>query len=142
MSDDDFREATSQSRAGRRTGLHELGGAASRSYAGDNGGGIARDREGYRDRDPPPTWDGLDPDSTFKTFEKNVRLWEHESDIPRNRRGAKLLRALTGTAQPATEDMDFEETFEEITTEDGVRNIMNKLKEFFLPPGGKPSPGL
>eukprot|EP00435_Cladocopium_sp_Y103_P019395 s2098_g4.t1 len=94
---------------------------------GDGGGG--RDRDGVRDREPPPTYDGQDPEGTFKTFEKNVRLWEWETDIPRRKQGAKLLRGLTGMAQLAVENMEFEE----IATEDGVRNVMKRLKEFFLP---------
>ena len=82
-----------------------------------------------RDREPPPSYDGLDPEGTFKTFEKSVRLWEFETDIPRRKQGAKLLRGLTGMAQLAVENMEFEE----IATEDGVRNVMRRLKEFFLP---------
>ncbi|CAL1165045.1 unnamed protein product [Cladocopium goreaui] len=96
---------------------------------GDGEGGGGRDRDGVRDREPPPSYDGLDPEGTFKTFEKSVRLWEFETDIPRRKQGAKLLRGLTGMAQLAVENMEFEE----IATEDGVRNVMRRLKEFFLP---------
>ena len=88
-----------------------------------------RERDGPRDRDPPPTYDGVDPEGTFKTFEKNVRLWEFETDVPKRKQGAKLLRSLSGMAQLAVEDMEFED----IATEDGVRNILQKLREFFLP---------
>ena len=92
-------------------------------------GGIARDRDGVRDREPPPSYDGNDPEGTFKTSEKNVRLWEFETDIPKRKQGAKLLRSLSGMAQLAVEEMEFEE----IASEDGVRNVMKKLRDFFLP---------
>ena len=70
----------------------------------------------FRDRDPPPSYDGESPETTFRQFEKAVRLWEFESDIPAKKRGAKLIRALTGAAKLATEDLEFEA----ITAEDGV----------------------
>ena len=92
-------------------------------------GGVARDRDGVRDREPPPSYDGNDPEGTFKAFEKNVKLWEFETDIPKRKQGAKLLRSLSGMAQLAVEEMEFEE----IASEDGVRNIMKKLRDFFLP---------
>ena len=42
-----------------------------------------RERDGPRDRDPPPAYDGVEPESTFKNFEKSVRLWCYETDIPK-----------------------------------------------------------
>lgn len=75
--------------------------------AGAQGQEEERERGGPRDRDPPPSYDGVDPEGTFKTFEKNVKLWCYESDIPKRKQGAKLLRALTGMAQLATEDLHF-----------------------------------
>eukprot|EP00435_Cladocopium_sp_Y103_P020155 s1114_g4.t3 len=84
---------------------------------------------GFRDREPPPPYDGEDPESTFALWERNVRLWEYETDVPRGRRGAKLMRALTGSARIAVEEMPFED----IACEDGMRNIMARLREFFQP---------
>ena len=83
----------------------------------------------FRDKDPPPTYDGVDPESTFQLFERRVRLWQFETDIPASKQGAKLIRALTGVASLATEAMEFED----ITSEDGVKNVMQQLKEFFNP---------
>lgn len=42
-------------------------------------------------REPPvPCWDGLEPATTFSIYEKNVKLWEFESDVPEQNRGARL----------------------------------------------------
>ena len=87
------------------------------------------DGPNYRDRDPPPTYSGEDPETTFRGFEKAVRLWEYETDVPRNKRGAKLLRSLTGVAKLALEEMEFDD----IACEDGLRNVMQRLKDFFMP---------
>ncbi len=83
----------------------------------------------YRDREPPPSYNGDEPELTFRTFEKNVRLWEYETDIPIAKRGVKLLRALSGAARLAVDEM----AFEEIADDSGVRNIMRRLQEHFLP---------
>jgi len=91
---------------------------------GDGGAGY-----GYRDREPPPAYDGIDPEMTFRVWEKNVRLWEFETDVPSNKRGVKLLRMLQGTARLAVDEMSFEE----VACEDGIRNIISKLKEYYLP---------
>eukprot|EP00435_Cladocopium_sp_Y103_P066713 s391_g29.t1 len=84
---------------------------------------------GYRDREPPPSYDGEDPETTFRVFEKNVKLWEFETDVPATKRGIKLLRALTGVARLAVDEMSFEE----ITATDGVSQVMRKLRDYFLP---------
>lgn len=83
----------------------------------------------FRDRDPPPSYDGESPEATFRVFEKAVKLWEWETDVPQRKRAAKLLRQLTGMAKLAVEDMEFEE----IACEEGIKNLMTRLREFFLP---------
>ena len=82
-----------------------------------------------RDREPPPGYDGENPESTFVIWERNVRLWEFETDIQKNKRGVKLYRALSGTARIAVEEMPFDE----LACEDGLRNLMQRLREFFNP---------
>ena len=102
--------------------------AAATSVGGGTAGGEGGSF-GFRDREPAPGYSGEDPETTFATWEKNVRLWEYETDIPRGKRGVKLLRALEGSAKMAVEEMPFEE----IACEDGVRNIMQRLKEYYMP---------
>lgn len=86
--------------------------------------------EGYgRDRDPPPGYDGLNPEVTFRLFEKNLRLWQFETDVPLKKQGAKLLRVLTGSARMAVEELEYEQ----IASEDGLKNIVNRLREYYTP---------
>ena len=82
-----------------------------------------------RDRDPPPGYDGENPETSFKAYEKAVRLWQFETDVPTVKQRAKLLRALSGAAKLAVEDLEFEE----ITSSDGVKTILTRLREFFTP---------
>lgn len=82
---------------------------------------------GPKDRDPPPAWDGLDPEGTFKAFCKDMRLWEGSTDIEPSRRGAKLLRRLTGVARAAVDDVEVED----ILAPEGVKTIMTKLIDTF-----------
>ena len=77
----------------------------------------------------PPSWDGLDPTVTFPVYEKNVRLWEFESELEEKKRGVRLLRSLTGVARAAADSLEFED----VATQKGVSNIMKCLKENFAP---------
>ena len=82
-----------------------------------------------RDRDLPPHYSGEAPETFFRSFEKAVRLWQWETDIPEKKQGAKLLRALSGTAKLAVEDMELDEA----ATTEGVKNIMAGLRDFYKP---------
>ena len=66
----------------------EGGRASGRDDGESDGGG------GWRDNDPPPSFDG-EPEN-FKMFFREMKLWEHETEIPKRKHGAKLLRALRG----------------------------------------------
>ena len=57
--------ATSQAAQGAGGSAVGVGSTAVGSY---DGGGF------YRDREPPPSYNGDEPELTFRTFEKNVRL--------------------------------------------------------------------
>ena len=81
-------------------------------------------------REPqPPTWDGSDPGLELPTFEKNVKLWEYESELDAKKRGVRLLRCLTGTARSVVDTL----TFEEVACEKGVANILQALQAHFKP---------
>lgn len=91
--------------------------------------GAGEGASGFRDRDPPPGYDGIDPEVTFRSFEKSLKLWQYETDVPVRKQGAKLLRALTGVARMAVDDLEFEQ----VAADDGVKNILQKLREYFTP---------
>lgn len=84
---------------------------------------------GHKDREPPPSYDGVEPETTFRQYEKNVKFWQLETDVPGQKQGTKLMRAVTGTARLAVDSLEFEE----VASEDGVSNAMRKLREFSMP---------
>lgn len=81
----------------------------------------------WKDRDPPPAFDGSE--ESFKQFLRNLELWRHETDIPRVKHGAKLLRQLTGSARAVADEL----TVTEITSESGVDKIVERLTSYFQP---------
>ena len=93
------------------------------------GPGEAGNGSQFRDKDPPPGYDGSQPELTFRQYEKSVRLWQFETDVPLRKQGAKLLRALSGSARLAVDDMEFED----IATEEGIKNILGRLREYYMP---------
>ena len=86
-------------------------------------------RHGPRDRDPPPRWDGLNPEATFKAYVRDIQLWRSATDIEARKQGAKVLRALSGFARASLDDM----AIEKITSDQGVDNILAALTEIFEP---------
>ena len=83
-----------------------------------------------RDRDPPPGYDGVDPETTFRASEKSLKLWQFEIlDVPLRKQSAKLLRALTGAARLAVEELEYEQ----IALEGGIKNVVNRVREYFAP---------
>ena len=101
---------------------------AAGGYASTSGAAGPRTEAG-RDRDPPPGYDGIDPETTFRQYEKQVALWEFETDVARAKRGVKLLRQLSGIAQTAVDHLEVDQ----ITGEDGVKNLLTALREYFNP---------
>ena len=82
---------------------------------------------GHKDRDPAPAFDG-DP-QMFKQFERDVALWQWESDIPKNKHAVKKLRSLRGTARAAADEVPLDK----IKSEEGVTAILDKLREHYQP---------
>ena len=81
------------------------------------------------DREPPPTWDGKSPETTYKTYKKDLRIWSGTTDIPGRKQAGRVLRKLSGDARLACEDL----TEDEILDDDGVSLILEKLDEYFGP---------
>ena len=101
-------------------GAYHSGGVTSGSGSADVNG---------KDRDPAPFYDGTEPETSFQIYEKNVKLWQYETDVPQRKQGVKLMRSLGGVARLAVEDMDFES----IACDDGAKNVLNRLREYFKP---------
>ena len=39
---------------------------------------------------PPPSWDGSDPSALLPMYEKNVMLWQFETECEERKRGVRL----------------------------------------------------
>ena len=78
---------------------------------------------------PPPTWDGSDPGIELPTFEKNVKLWQYESELDKKKMGVRLLRNLSGIARSVADTLEFDE----VACERGVENLVKALKSHFSP---------
>ena len=101
--------------------------AAATTGAGTHQGtaGAGAGVDGFlRDHDPPPG----DPETTFRAFEKSLKLWQL-IDVPLRKQSAKPLRALTGAARLALEELEYEQ----IASEGGIKNLVNRLREYFAP---------
>eukprot|EP00434_Breviolum_minutum_P017338 symbB.v1.2.015305.t1/scaffold1138.1/size205980/4 len=77
----------------------------------------------------PPSWDGSDPGNELPVYEKNVKLWEFESELEAKKRGVRLLRNLSGVARSIADTLEFEE----VACENGVKNLMKTLRAHFEP---------
>lgn len=81
----------------------------------------------WKDRDPPPSFDG-DVEG-FKQFVRDLKLWRRDTDAPERKHGVKVLRQLTGQAKAICNELSVEE----ITSENGLDLILNKLREHYSP---------
>ena len=81
-----------------------------------------------RDRDPPPSFDGHSP-HLFKQYEREVALWQWETEIPANKHAVKMLRHLSGPARSAADEVPAQV----LKSEAGVKAILDKLSEHFMP---------
>ena len=82
---------------------------------------------GYRDRDPPPSFDGRE--ELFRQYNRELELWRHEADVPKMKQGAKVLSYLSGSAKAVVDELSIAE----ITSEQGVEKILAALKVYFQP---------
>ena len=109
---------------GKSLAAASAGGAA--EMAASDGAGPSGS---WRDREPPPPFDGRDPSRSFPRWLKELKLWEFETEIPKNKRGVKVLRQLSGAARSTADNLSFEE----IACEKGLDNLLAALEEHFKP---------
>ena len=53
----------------------------------------------YFDKDPPPAWDGKNPEKTWRPYRREFDHWLSSTNIPAGKHGILLWRALTGDAK-------------------------------------------
>ena len=81
-----------------------------------------------KDRDPPPSFDGSNPD-LLKQYLRELELWEWETDIPKKKHAVKALRQLSGSARSAADEIPVAS----LQSEDGLKSIKAVLSEHFKP---------
>ena len=53
----------------------------------------------YFDKSPPPEWDGSQPRKTWRDYRRMLKQWLSTTDVPIEKHGMLLWRALTGDAK-------------------------------------------
>ncbi len=56
--------------------------------------------------EPPPSYDGKDPYSTWPTKRKEIELWAEDCELPREKRGTRQFWRLTGDAKAICSVLD------------------------------------
>ncbi|CAE7806642.1 GIP, partial [Symbiodinium necroappetens] len=83
----------------------------------------------FRDRDPPPSYAGENPQSTFRPFLPDLELWQASTDIPVEKQGVKLVQGLKGPAKAAVDALPVSS----IKGPDGYKEVLKALKDAFQP---------
>ena len=83
----------------------------------------------FRDRDPPPSYGGENPQSTFRPFLRDLELWQASTDIPAEKQGVKLVQGLKGPAKAAVDALPVSS----IKGPDGYKAVLKALKDAFEP---------
>eukprot|EP00971_Amphidinium_carterae_P137603 2727329-Amphidinium_carterae.1 len=61
---------------------------------------------GWKDRDPPPTWDGESPELRWRATRRALVLWSEDTEVPKARQGLRFYRSLQGKAATMAELME------------------------------------
>ncbi|CAE7437016.1 RE1 [Symbiodinium sp. CCMP2592] len=83
----------------------------------------------FKDREPPPGFDGRNPDKAFPRWLKELELWKFETEIPKKKWGVKVFRQLQGSAKSVADSLSFDE----LACEKGLDNLMKVLKDHYEP---------
>ena len=79
----------------------------------------------YKDKSPPPEWDGKNPESTWKDYKRLLKQWLVHTDIPPQKQGHLVWRALKGEAKVLV----YHITDEQMSQVDGAEAILKVLEE-------------
>eukprot|EP00971_Amphidinium_carterae_P344801 6485409-Amphidinium_carterae.1 len=77
----------------------------------------------WKDKDPPPPWDGEQPTQRWRTVRRSVVLWSEDTDVPKGRQGVRFYRQLSGKAAMLAESLPDEK----LKGDTSLQNIL----EFF-----------
>ncbi|CAE7422825.1 C15C7.7, partial [Symbiodinium pilosum] len=74
-------------------------------------------------------WNGERPETSWKPLLRDLELWEAVTDLPKAKRGVKLVQALSGPAKEAVQSL----TVSDLIAEDGLKKVTKALKDAFAP---------
>ena len=60
---------------------------------------VVSESKKYFDKIPPPEWDGSQPEKTWRDYRRMLKQWLSTTDVPVEKHGMLLWRALTGDAK-------------------------------------------
>ena len=82
---------------------------------------LGGDKNGMKNFDQPPVWDGADPAKQWRRCRRDVWLWHMDTDLDTSKHGTRFYRSLIGDAKGAAE---CGLTDEDIVGEEGFDNIL------------------
>ena len=70
-----------------------------------------REQKKYFDKSPPPEWGGNHPEKTWRDYRRTLKQWLSTTDVPPEKHGVLLWRALTGDAKLLTSHFSVTKTY-------------------------------
>ncbi len=90
--------------------------------------GEQRERAEFdKDKDPGPSYDGANPESTRRPWIRAVKFWRNDTIVPQRKHGSKLYKALAigSIGRHAADNLRDEE----ILSEKGFDLIMERIEK-------------
>ena len=75
----------------------------------------------------------LDNELHYETWKRDISIWCELTDLPPTKRALAIHLSLTGRAQTASSEIDVES----LKQDDGVKTLLKKLDNLFLPDKGR-----
>eukprot|EP00971_Amphidinium_carterae_P077745 1537201-Amphidinium_carterae.1 len=85
----------------------------------------------WKDRDPPPAWDGEQPTQRWRAIGRAIALCSEDTDVPKARQGIHFYRQLSGKASQLAEAIPDDR----IRGESSLQNILEFFDSFLLHKG-------
>lgn len=76
-------------------------------------------------KDPPPTWDGKDPESKFRDWIRDLEHWENLTSYPDINRGISVYKSLAPNVKSQVKHLDVGKSLYQ-------PNALSKIKEVLL----------
>jgi hypothetical protein len=81
----------------------------------------------FVEKDPPPMYDGKDPNDTYPMLRRELMLWFTNTDTPSHKRGNRIFQRFSGDAKKVVARL----TNEELTSDRAEILIIQKLDQAY-----------